>query len=160
MIFYRSAGRGKPIPLGIARVVTSASLVLYPAGALLLAFSDAAAPRIAGYGLIFLSLVCAGIMVGSPLQRIVGDTPDRLDEYELKLRNRAVGAGYTCLSVLVLLAIIYAAFASDRGAWVPSSYEEYNGLFWGAFLYASLLPSLFLVWQIDRSDADDAGVEP
>ena len=152
MLFYRSNGGGRDIGLGAMRALTLGALVAYPVGALTVAWGDSLSAVVAGYGLILVSLACVIIVLGTSVQRVVGEQPDRLDEYELKLRSRAMSAAYTCLSVLLLLAIIYAAIGTDKGLWVPDSYEEYNGLFWGAFLYASMLPSGFLAWQIDAAD--------
>jgi hypothetical protein len=93
--------------------------------------------------------------MGSTVQRIVGEKVEALDEYELKLRNHAMSSSYSCFSLLALLAVIYAAIASDAGWWVPSEYGDFNGLFWGVFLYASVLPSVFLAWRLDPSDLSD-----
>jgi hypothetical protein len=153
MLFYRSHGAGRQISLGAMRALTLGALIAYPAGALTLAWTDGAATAIAGYGLILAALVCVAAIMGSSLQRIVGEEPRRLDEYELKLRARAMGGAYVGYSVLVLVAVIYLAIGHDAGLWVPDSYEEFNGLFWGAFLYTSVLPSAFLAWQVDPADA-------
>ena len=153
MLYYRSRTGGRDISRATARTISAASLLLYPAGALIVNFSHSPAGSVGGYALVLASLVCVATLMASSIQRIVGEQVDRLDEYELKLRSRAVGSAYACLAALALLAIIYCALASDRGGWVPSTYGEFNGLFWGTFLYASMLPSLFLAWQIDASDA-------
>lgn len=152
MLFYRSQSGGADLSLGAARAISAASLLAYPAGAVILAAGDGPASSIAGFTLILASLICVAVMMGSSIQRIVGEVPERLDEYELQLRAKAVSAAYTCLSALVLIAIIYAAVASDRGGWVPDSYDAFNGLFWGFFLYASMLPTVFLVWRKDARD--------
>ena len=152
MLYYRSTNGGRDISLAAMRTLTSGALASYPAGALILAWGDGLASAIAGYGLILLSLICVAAIMGASLQRIVGEEPQRLDEYELKLRARAMSGAYTGLSTLVLLAIIYFAVGSDAGLWVPATYEEFNGFFWGAFLYASVLPSAFLSWQVDGAD--------
>lgn len=153
MLYFRSRSAGRDLSRAAARAITLAALVLYPLGALAIRFGDNRLSSAAGYLLIAGSIACVATMMGSSLQRIVGEQVNRLDEYELKLRSRAVGAAYSCLGVLVLLALIYSAIAADRGIWMPRTYGEFNGLFWGAFLYASMLPSAFLAWQIDASDA-------
>lgn len=155
MLLYRSGGGGRPVSLGTARLVSLAALAAYPAGALLSEFGASRWSGLAGLGLVLVSLISVAVLMGSSVQRIVGETPDRLDEYELKLRHRAMSSSYTCFSLLALLAVIYAAIASDAGWWVPAEYGEFNGLFWGVFLYATILPSAFLTWQIDPSDMAD-----
>jgi hypothetical protein len=152
MLYYRANNGGRDIGIAALRALTAGALASYPAGALTLAWGDGPASAIVGYGLILVSLIFVVAIMGTSLQRIVGEVPQQLDEYELKLRARAMGAGYTGLSILVLLGIIYLAVGSDAGLWVPASYDEFNGLFWGAFLYASVLPSAFLAWQVDAAD--------
>jgi hypothetical protein len=155
VLLYRSGHRGSEIGLGALRFLTFAALAAYPAGALILAWSDNPIASIAGFGLIAASLVCVAGVMGASLQRIVGEQASKLDEYELKLRARAMSAAYTCLSTILVVAVLYAAIASEKGWWLPAGYDQYNGLFWGAFLYASMLPSAFLAWQVEPADVAD-----
>jgi uncharacterized membrane protein len=106
-----------------------------------------------GYGLILLALVAYAPLIGTSLQRIVGEETKLLDEYELRLRGRALSGSYAAFSTVALSLVIYAAIASDAGLWVPSSYEAFNGLFWGVFLYASVLPTAALSWMVEPSFA-------
>ena len=152
MLYYRSNSGGRDLSVKAMRLLSAAALATYPTGALTLAWAEGPAAKIAGFGLIIVSLVCVAGIMGSSLQRIVGEQPQRLDEYELKLRARAMSGAYTGLSVLALMTVIYCAIASDAGLWVPDSYDDFNGLFWGAFLYSSVLPSAFLAWQVDAAD--------
>lgn len=152
MIFYRSDSGGRDLGLGAMRGLTLGSLIAYPVGALTVSWGDGAATAIAGYGLVLVSLICVMAVTGTSLQRIVGEQPDRLDEYELKLRARAMSGAYAGLSTLVLTGVIYFAIGTDKGLWVPDSYEEFNGLFWGAFLYTTMLPSALLAWQVDPAE--------
>jgi hypothetical protein len=134
------------------RVCTAASLIAYPCGALLLALGpDTLATKLVGYSLILLALVAYAPLIGTSLQRIVGEETKLLDEYELRLRGRALGSSYAALSAIVLLLVIYAAIGTDKGLWVPSTYEAFNGLFWGVFLYASVLPTAMLSWMVEPS---------
>lgn len=153
MIYYRSKPGSREASVPAVRALTLAALAAYPIGALTLAWTDGPAGAIVGFGLIVAALACVAAISSTSIQRIVGELPQQLDEYELKLRARAMSAAYTGLSTLILLAVIYLAVGSDFGLWVPDSYEEFNGLFWGAFLYATILPSAFLAWQIDAADA-------
>lgn len=153
MLYYRSRRGGTAITRGAARVISLAALALYPAGALIADLGSSPLVRAGGFVLVTASFFCVLALMGSSLQRIVGEEVGRLDEYEVKLRSRAVGAAYSCLTALILIAILYCALAVDHGAWVPRTYGEFSGLFWGAFLYASVLPSAFLAWQIDANEA-------
>jgi ABC-type branched-subunit amino acid transport system permease subunit len=149
MIYARSNGnpRGLEFPATAARAVSTAALVGYPAGALILRFTpDTLASSAIGYGLILFALVMTALLSGSSVQRITSEEPSKLDEFELAQRHRALGFSYACFTALTLLAVLYAGIATDAGGWVPSTYEEFNGLFWGVFLYATVLPSAFLAW--------------
>lgn len=153
MIFYRSAtSRAGSPSVSTLRGLTSVSLAAYPAGAAVMAAGDGGSGTfpfdIAGLGLIALALVAAAPVMGSRLQRIVGETAKDLDEMELHLRHKALSWGYYAFTALVLLAVLYAGFASDAGWWVPRGFDAWNGLFWGAFLYASMLPTAFLAWTV------------
>jgi hypothetical protein len=93
--------------------------------------------------------------MGSRLQRIVADEKGRLDEMEMLLRHKALSWSYGVLSGALLLFVIYLAIASDVGGLVPDDYEEWNGLFWGAFLYVTLLPTARLAWTMEAGAEDD-----
>ena len=72
-------------------------------------------------------------------------------------KKRSVRAASLCGAVvLALCGVIYAAIASDKGGWVPTNFDEYNGLFWGVFLYAFTLPTACLAWRLDRSAEQDS----
>ena len=150
MIYMRATNGPRDRSVVTVRACTTASLLAYPCGALLLALGPDTLPtKIVGYGLILLALCAYAPLIGTSLQRIVGEETKLLDEYELRLRGGALSASYTTLSVLVLLLVIYAAIASDKGLWVPTSYDAFNGLFWGVFLYASVLPTALLSWMVE-----------
>jgi hypothetical protein len=150
MIFYRSAQGSRDVSIPLVRTLSTTSLVAYPAGALLLALGpDALATSLAGYGLILLALIAYAPLTGSSVQRIVGEETKLLDEYELRLRGRALSASYATFTGLALLLVLYAAIASDKGLWVPDGYEAFNGVFWGIFLYASVLPTALLSWMVE-----------
>lgn len=151
MIFYQSPASLSDGPsIASLRTATVIALAAYPAGAALLAAAGAQHgmnwTRIGGFSLIALSLVAATPVLGSRLQRIVGDQASRLDERETALRHQALGWAYSAFTAMALLAIFYAGVASDAGFWVPRGFDAWNGLFWGAFLYATLLPTAFLAW--------------
>jgi hypothetical protein len=131
-------------------------LIAYPCGALLLALGPDTLPtKLVGYGLILLALCAYAPIIGTSLQRIVGEETKQLDEYELRLRGRALSASYTAFSTFALALVIYAAIAADKGFWVPNSYEAFNGLFWGIFLYASVLPTALLSWMVEPNFAGE-----
>ena len=150
MLYMRAANGPRDRSVAVVRICTAASLIAYPCGALLLALGpDTLTTKLVGYGLILLALCAYAPLIGTSLQRIVGEETKLLDEYELRLRGRALSASYTALTVLILLLVIYAAIASDKGFWVPTSYDAFNGLFWGVFLYASVLPTALLSWMVE-----------
>jgi small-conductance mechanosensitive channel len=152
MIFYRSNKGATDRSVRFVRVASSVALVAYPVGALLLAQGpDSIASSLIGYGLILSALFGVALLTGSSTQRIVGEQSAQLDEYELQLRHRAMSTAYAVLTTLMLLAIVYAALAADKGGWLPTTYDEYNGLFWGAFLYAMTIPTACLSWRLDAS---------
>jgi len=152
MIFYRSEKGATDRSVAFVRAASLASLLAYPAGALTLALGqDSATNSIIGYGLVLFSILCAALLTGSTAQRIVGEEAKLLDEFELTLRYRTMGTAYAVFSTLALGAAIYAAIAADKGGWLPTTYEHYNGVFWGIFLYAFTLPTACLAWLLDPS---------
>jgi hypothetical protein len=156
MIYMRANSGPRERSVGTVRICTAASLIAYPCGALLLALGpETSATKLVGYSLILLALVAYAPLIGTSLQRIVGEETKLLDEYELRLRGRALSASYAAFSVLALLLVIYAAIASDKGLWVPTSYDAFNGLFWGVFLYASVMPTAVLSWMVDPTCGDE-----
>lgn len=157
MIYYRSSSASsRELSVGATRRLSLAALATYPAGALLLAQTPASlASTIAGYSLILASLASIVPLISSSLQRIVGEQTHILDEYELKLRSEAMNQAYNLFSALVLSAVIYLAVATDFGMWVPRSYDNFSALFWGIFIYATVLPVAILSWLVD----DSFGVE-
>lgn len=151
MIYYR-ATPAKPVSVPAVRAFATAALIAYPAGALLRVFSASHLTDLLGLGLIVGSLFCVLAIVSSPVQRIVGEQLDQLDEYELKLRAKAIRDAFGTFVVLVLIAIIYAAMATEAGWWTPRTYGHFDGLFWGAYLYSSVLPGALLAWRLDPAE--------
>lgn len=156
MIFFRSTKNeaGTSRPLATVRLLAVTALAAYPAGALLRALGpDALAIDLAGFALIVLSLAAAAMLAGTRLSRLTGEERGRLDEYERGLRAGALENAYQIFTALVLLAVIYIAIASDADLWIPRGYEQWNGLFWGVFLWASVLPTAVLAFRL-RDDED------
>ena len=154
MIFYRSpaADTGKGPALGTVRTLTAIALTAYPLGAAVRVVGpDSLAPQLFGFGLILVSLAAAAPVFGSYVQRIIAEQPSRLDEFELQLRQRAMSKAYALFTGLALLAVLYAGIATDADLWVPSDFDGFNGLFWGGFLYATLLPTACLAWSGDAN---------
>lgn len=150
MLYLRSQRGPQDRSAAMTRTLSMASLIAYPCGALVLALGpDSLATAIGGYGLILLALIAYAPLISTTLQRIVGEDAKLLDEYELRLRGRALSASYFTFSVLALLLVVYAAIASDKGFWFPTTYEAFNGLFWGVFLYSSVLPVAVLSWMVE-----------
>ena len=146
MLYLRSQRGPQDRSVAMARILSATSLIAYPFGALVLTLGpDSLATVISGYALIVLALITYAPLISTTLQRIVGENAKLLDEYELRLRGRALSAAYVTFSVLVL----YAAIATDKGFWVPTTYESFNGLFWGVYLYSAVLPVAVLSWIVE-----------
>jgi MFS family permease len=157
MIYYRSP-QAQPRDLSVSTVrgLSLGALFAYPAGGLLLALAPSTlVTTVAGYALIVVAVGCIVPLLSSSMQRIVGEEVGMLDEYELKLRSKAMNLAYSMFSAIVLLTMVYAAVASDFGLWVPDDYDGFNGLFWGAFVYAVVLPVAVLSWLVDSSFGDE-----
>ena len=156
MLYYRSRQSPRDLPVTSARTFSLLSLLAYPAGALMLAAGpDTLAMSLAGYALVLVALISSAPLIGSSLQRVVGEEVKVLDEFELRLRGRAMGVAYAVFTGLTLLLVLYAAIASDKGGWFPKSYGEFNGLFWGVFLYAVVLPIAALSWMVEPTFNDE-----
>ena len=150
MLYLRSQRGPQDRSVATARILSATSLIAFPFGALVLALGpDSLATVISGYALIVLALITYVPLISTTLQRIVGENAKLLDEYELRLRGRALSAAYVTFSVLALLLILYAAIATDKGFWVPTTYEAFNGLFWGVYLYSAVLPVAVLSWIVE-----------
>jgi predicted small integral membrane protein len=98
-------------------------------------------------------VIAAAPVLGSRAQRIVGEELAKLDEWELQQRHRAIASAYATMGGIISVMLFYAAVASDFGWWMPRSYDAFNAIFWGFFLYVTLLPTVFLAWRLDETDA-------
>lgn len=162
MIYYRSPREAHTSGLSLAqaRMVTGSALVAYPLGG----FVRLCAPStgqstiasVVGFGLMVGAMMIAVALLGSRFQRITAEQSMLLDEWEMALRGRAIEMAYFAFTALILIGIAYWGIAGSIGGWLPTNYEEYGALFWGVFLYAAILPTGILVWQIDSRD-DAAG---
>ena len=156
MLYYRSSRGPRDLSVGTARTLSMASLLAYPVGAVALALGpNSLAATVAGYSLVLVALITCAPLIGSSLQRVVGEEVRVLDEFELRLRGRAVGVAYAVFTGLTLILVMYSAIASDKGGWFPKSYNEFNGVFWGIFLYAVVLPIAALSWMVEPSFTDE-----
>jgi hypothetical protein len=156
MLYMRSQQAHRDRSVATVRICTATSLMAYPCGALLLALGpETLATKLSGYGMILVAMIAYAPLIGTSLQRVVGEDAKVLDEYQLRLRSRALSASYMTFTALALLLVVYAAIASDNGLWVPATYEAFNGLFWGVFLYASVLPTALLSWMVEPNFAGE-----
>lgn len=156
MLFYRSLRNpsGSARSLRSIRALAAMTLIAYPAGALLRAVGpDTLAVQGGGLLLIVVSLAGLALLAGTRLNRITGEELPRLDEYERNLRASAMETAFQLFAGLVLLGIIYLAVASDKGWWLPHGYEQWSGLFWGVFIYASVLPTTVLASRLRDEEA-------
>jgi hypothetical protein len=58
---------------------------------------------------------------------------------------------------VVILGVIWIAIGTDKGYWwIPTTYNEWNAILWGLFIYTTTLPSAFLAWrEPDRLDEQE-----
>ncbi|MCR9130315.1 MAG: hypothetical protein NXI12_12400 [Alphaproteobacteria bacterium] len=158
--FYRGGSGSVPQrSRATMRIATLAALTAYPAGCILqIVFPDAtpepglAAGEIAGFALVAVSLLAFCFIAPSWLQRIVGEQADCLDEFEMDLRRRAYTFSYNVFAGMAVLFAIYMALSVDLAdsgklqLWTPATYDHWNAIFWGAMLYAFVLPTTWLAW--------------
>lgn len=150
MLYFRSNRSPREISLTTARFLSFVSLLSYPAGALTLTFaSGTTAANVVGYGLVLLSVASYVLLIGSSIHRIVGEDVRALEESELRLRGQALSRSYAAFTMLTMLAVLYGGLAIDLGGWVPRSFEEYNGIFFGLVLMTAVLPIALLSWSVE-----------
>lgn len=160
MFYIRSKNdpmKARPVSARAARWAGAVALGAYPPGAYLLGETGNVAAKVGGAVLLIAALLGAGFLSNSSVQRIVGEQPHYLDEFEMQLRLRAMQSAYAAFTVLALLFTVYAAIASNTRLWVPRTYDGYNGLFWGVFLYAWVMPAAFVAWRMDDEGDTEAG---
>lgn len=157
MIFYRSLRNpaGSTRSAASVRLLGLGGLTLYPAGALLRQFgSDTHAVQLGGLLLILGALICVALVTGTRPSRITAEEKDKLDEYEERLRALTMERSYAWLTGLMLTGVIYLALASDFTLWTPSGFDQWNGVFWGVFLYATLIPPTVLAARLASEEAE------
>lgn len=156
MFYIRSTKdtqKARPISVRAARAGSVFALAAYPPGAFLLGASGGLPVKVAGAALLVATLGSAGMLATTWVQRIVGELPQYLDEFEMQVRLRAMQAAYATFTLLVLGFVMYSAVAVDTQLWVPRTYRAYDAVFWGVFLYAWLLPTAFVAWRIEEDEA-------
>lgn len=170
-IYVRTkSGTARPRSLSTMRLVTSIVLLAYPVGTLMMVLMPDANPapgpviaEIIGFALMLVSLAAFAVVAPSQFQRITGEKTSQLDEREIDLRRRAYTFSFQVFTGLVLVAIMYMGLASDllasRGMslWTPDSFDHWNAIFWGAAIYAFVLPTAYLSWTMPAPPADDEG---
>lgn len=165
MMFYkRPAGSPSKLAMHVRRVrwVSLMSLVLYPAGCLMVlaaSFNGDRALEIAGLVLILLAVLCFALVVGTGVQRILGESRAELDELEIQLREKAYASAYHIFAGLVSVAVLYVTIASgareDLNLWIPSNYDQWTAVLWGVLLSAMILPTAVLAWRLPPSEPTD-----
>lgn len=160
MFFYRGKSHATPKRSNtVMRLATLTALGAYPIGVTIqLVFPDTTPQpgltggEIAGFGFIILALLAFCIIAPSHLQRIVGEEAKHLDEFEMDLRRKSYAFAYWVFSALAVLSVIYMGLAADMEdsarfqLWTPTTYDHWNAVFWGAILYAVVLPTAYLAW--------------
>jgi len=169
MTFYYRGPTERPAPIRskfAIRFATTLALLAYPAGCLVLLFTlDAAEPgQVFGQAVWLVLLLTAlgafAYIAPSYQQRIVGEQEDRLDEFELEMRQRAYAFSYRAFSALSLIGLIYLALsfniAQSMGLslWRPASSDHWNAIIWGVLLYAFVLPTAYIGWTMKAPRVD------
>ena len=168
-IYFRTkSGSARPRSLPTMRMATSTVLLAYPLGALTMVLMPDTTPEpglvigeIIGFALILLALIAFTVIAPSQFQRITGEEGRQLDERELDLRRKAYTFAYQVFAGIVLVAIMYMGFADDllgsRGLvlWAPTTFDHWNAIFWGAAIYAFVLPTAYLSWTMPAPPVDD-----
>lgn len=166
MIFYRSSKTDAAnIPMRVRRVryLSLLAMAAYPLGCvtnLYFSMKENVFGEMFGYVLIFGALICAGIVVMTGVQRIIGDEIKGLDPIELELRRGAYAKAYHIATAIMLLGLVYLGMAFDTGKiklWVPSDFDHWNAIIWGGALIATLLPTAILAWSLPLEEVDDDG---
>ncbi|MBK7905037.1 MAG: hypothetical protein IPJ78_00575 [Gemmatimonadetes bacterium] len=129
----------------------------YPLGVLLLHLTLGGTIWYGIVHVLFIVAVCgwgALVRVGGMGRSIADDLDGRLDERQLAMRNAAYLDAYRIVSTVAVLGCVWIALGIDLGWWwVPTTYREWNDIFWGLFLLTMSLPSAFLVWrEPDRAE--------
>ncbi|HIG23743.1 MAG TPA: hypothetical protein EYG02_03530 [Henriciella marina] len=163
MIYFRSSKDGLPgraMSQTLTRILATLPLIAYPAGCILmLNANDRVAIEIAGFALILVALIGFAMIAPSWIQRITGEEKVKLDEFEMDVRRRAYSAAYHGFTALALIFVVYLGIVSDAQAklgwlWTPTTFDHWNAIFWGAFLYATLLPTVWIAWTVRAPDHD------
>jgi hypothetical protein len=168
-IYVRTkSGAARPRSLATMRLATSIVLLGYPLGTLMMVLMPDTTPEpglvmgeIIGFALMLMSLIAFAVVAPSQFQRITGEETNQLDEREIDLRRRAYTFSFQVFTVLVLVAIMYMGLAGDllasRGMtlWTPTRFDHWNAIFWGAAIYAFVLPTAYLAWTMPPPPADD-----
>ncbi len=144
------------VSIGKARLLTGLALIVYPVGAAMLGFGpDQTAYVIVGWTLVFIAMLSTLFLMGMSLHRIVSGQESMLDEFELKLRHRAISTAYGMIALLGALAIFGLQMLTDSTTVHQSdalSGDYFTGFLWGLMLYATLLPTAVLAWNMDPAD--------
>lgn len=172
--YYRDrSGRSPVRSRWTIRLATLTTLAAYPAGCIVQLVLPDTTPQagltlgeITGFALIVLAFIGFAITAPSWFQRIVGEQSERLDEFEMAMRHKAYAFSYLTFSGLALIGAIFMALAAGQDGsapitlWVPSTYDHWNAIFWGMFVYAAVLPTAYLAWAgpapLDDADRDAA----
>lgn len=159
MIYFRSAKdspAGRKMSRSTVKLLATLPLVAYPLGCIiqLNAPGDSLPLVLLGFGFILVALFSVAMIVPTWFQRITGEEKYKLDEFELDLRRRAYSAAYHGFTALTLVFVVYLGMVSDgqkkfEWLWTPTTFDHWNAIFWGAFLYAALLPTVWVAWTVN-----------
>ena len=82
----------------------------------------------------------------------------------MDLRRKAYAFSYWVFAAMAIVGALYMGLAADTDGdglitlWKPTTYDHWNAIFWGAMLYAVVLPTAYLAWA-GPGPLDDDPVE-
>ena len=165
MIYFRStkdSPSGRKMSQTTVKLLSTLPLVAYPIGCIIVLNvpGDSLPVEMFGFAFILVALIGFAMIAPTWFQRITGEEKEKLDEFELDLRHRAYSAAYHGFTALALLFVVYLGIVSDAQSkfewlWTPSNFDHWNAIFWGAFLYAALLPTVWVSWTVKPPSEED-----
>lgn len=165
MIYLHKAKTNRAdLPMRVTRVrwLSLAALISYPVGAvthLMGSMAGSTAISITGLVIVGVTLVCAAAIIGTGVQRIVGDRIEHLNEIEIGQRQSAYANAYRLFGVVMLTGAFYLGLASDQtdsgSLWMPSNFDQWAGVVWGIIVMIFILPAAFLSWTLPAEEIED-----
>lgn len=157
--FLQPPGRSSSsLSIRTTRILATIALVGAPAAIVIRALgpgtTDGGPHEVASLIVIIVALLAGTCVLGSGLYRITAEKARDLDEMELQLRHNALATSYFVLTTIVILGAAYAQIAVKAELWMPRNKSDWTPIFMCLFLYALLLPTAVLAWQMKEEKAE------